>query len=170
MNTRCVATCLAAALFSGCASYSGSSLVAGKSTAADVEALMGKPAERIEKPAGGSVFYYPHGPAGRETYAVTIGADGKVQAVEQRLTDANIAKVVRGTTTTTEVRELFGPPAATMHLSRQQRDVWEYHMDPISMPFILTVQFSSDGIVREVYKIKDYSAEPPSGSGNGAMP
>ncbi|MBK5104884.1 MAG: outer membrane protein assembly factor BamE, partial [Burkholderiales bacterium] len=99
MKTLCIATCLAAGLLAGCASYSGSSLVAGKSTAAEAEALMGKPAERIEKPDGGSVLYYPRGPAGRETYAVLIGADGKVQAVEQRLTDGNIAKLVLGTTT-----------------------------------------------------------------------
>jgi hypothetical protein len=166
MNTPCVAICLAAALLSACASYSGSSLVAGTSTAADVEALMGKPAERIEKPGGGSVLYYPHGPVGRETYAVSIGADGKVQAVEQRLTDANIAKLVLGTTTAREVRELFGPPATTTRFPRLQRDVWEYHMDPVSMPYLLLVQFSSEGIVREVFKMKDYSAEPPSGAGN----
>jgi hypothetical protein len=166
MNTQCVATCLAAALLSACASYSGSSLVAGKSTAAEVEALMGKPAERVEKPGGGSVLYYPRGPAGRETYAVSIGADGKVQAVEQRLTDANIARLVLGTTTAREVRELFGPPATTTRFPRLQRDVWEYHMDPISMPYLLLVQFSPEGIVREVFKMKDYSAEPPSGSGD----
>lgn len=163
MNTHRVATYLAAALLSGCASYSGSSLVAGKSTAAEVEALMGKPAERAEKPGGGSVLYYPRGPAGRETYAVSVGADGKVQAVEQRLTDANIAKLVRGTTGTREVRELFGPPSMTTRLPRLERDVWEYPMDNIAMPTLLLVQFSYDGIVREVFKMKDYSAEPPSG-------
>lgn len=164
MKTLCIATYLAVGLLSGCASYSGSSLVAGKSTAAEVESLMGKPAERVETPGGGAVLYYPRGPAGRETYAVVLGADGKVQAVEQRLTDANIAKLVVGTTTTKEVRELFGPPSRTARFPRLQRDVWEYPMDPISMPFLLLVQFSSDGIVREVFKMKDYSAEPPSGS------
>lgn len=166
MNNRRVATCLAAALLSACASYSGSSLVAGKSTAAEVHALMGQPAERVEKPGGGSVLYYPRGPAGRETYAVSIGADGKVQAVEQRLTDANIAKLVLGATTAKEVRELFGPPATTTRFPRLERDVWEYPMDPISMPYLLLVQFSPDGIVREAFKMRDYSVEIPSGSGD----
>jgi hypothetical protein len=166
MNTHYVAACLAALLLSGCAAYSGSSLVAGQSTAAEVEALMGKPAERLEKAGGGSVLYYPRGPAGRETYAVLIGADGKVHAVEQRLTDANVAKLVLGTTTAREVRELFGPPARTMRYSLLQRDVWEYHMDPSTMPSLLLVQFSTDGLVRETYKMKDYSAEPPSGAGD----
>ncbi len=121
---------------------------------------MGKPAERFEKPGGRSVLYYSRGPAGRETYAVSIGADGKVQAVEQRLTDANIAKLVAWTTTAREVRDLFGPPSRTTRLPRLQRDVWEYPMDPIWMPYLLFVQFSSDGIVREVFKIQDYAAMP----------
>ena len=165
MKTLCVTACLAA-LVSGCASYSGYGLVAGQSTAAEAEALMGKPAERIERPGGGSVLYYPRGPAGRETFAVVIGADGKVQAVEQRLTDANIAKLVLGTSTTRDVRELFGPPSQTTHFARLQRDVWDYPMDPISTPFMLSVQFSADGVVREVYKMKDYNAERPSGAAN----
>jgi len=166
MKTLCIATCLAAGLLSGCASYSGGSLVAGQSTAAEVEALMGKPAERVENPAGGSVLFYPRGPAGRATYAVLIGADGKVQAVEQRLADAYIAKLVRGTTTAREVRELLGPPSNTTRFPRLERDAWEYPMDPPSTPFLLSVQFSYDGVVREVFKIKDYSAEGPSGSAN----
>ncbi len=155
-----------AALLSGCASYSGSGLVAGVSTTADVEALMGKPAERIERSSGGSVFYYPRGPVGRETYAVLIGADGKVQRVEQRLTDANIARLVPGTTSERQVRELFGPPAATTHYARLERDVWEYPMDPLSTPFVLYVQFSADGIVREVFKMKDWNTEALHGVGN----
>ncbi len=166
MKTHCAAICLATALLSGCASYSGSSLVAGQSTAAEVEALMGKPAERVDKAGGGSVLYYPRGPAGRQTYAVTIGSDGKVQSVEQLLTDANIAKLVLGTTSAREVREIFGPPARVTQLSLLKRDVWEYHMDESATPNLLAVQFSSDGIVREVYKMKDYSAETPSGAGN----
>ena len=163
MKTLYVATCLAAGLLTGCAAYSGSGLVAGRSTAAEVEALMGKPADRIDRPDGGSVLYYPRGPVGRETYAVSIGADGKVQAVEQRLTDNNVAKLVRGTSTARDVRELFGPPSTTTRLPRLERDVWEYPMDHISAPKRLMVQFSYDGIVREVFKMADYIAERPSG-------
>ena len=166
MRTLCLLAGLMAAVLSGCASYSGSTLVPGVSTTADVETLMGKPAARVEKPGGGSVLYYPRGPVGRETFAVLIAADGKVQAVEQRLTDANIAKLLPGTTTAREVRELFGPPAATTHFWRLERDVWEYPMDPLSMPFVLYVQFSADEIVREVFKMKDYVAEAQSGAGD----
>lgn len=160
MKSLCVAAGVTAVLLSACASYSGSSLIAGVSTTAEVEALMGKPAERVQTSGGGGVFYYPRGPVGRETYAVLIGADGKVQRVEQRLTDANIGKLVLGTTTVREVRELFGPPAATTHYARLERDVWEYPMDPVYRPYVLTVQFSADGIVREVFKMTDYEVDP----------
>ncbi len=166
MNKHRAAICLATALLSACASYSGSSLIPGQSTAAEVEALMGKPAERLDKAGGGIVLYYPRGPAGRETYAVTIGSDGKMQSVEQRLSDANIARLVPGATTAREAREIFGPPARVTQLPLLKRDVWEYHMDESATPNLLAVQFSPDGIVREVYKMKDYSAEPPSGAGN----
>jgi len=165
MKTPYIAACLAMALLSACASYSGSSLVAGKSTAAEVEALMGKPAERVEAPGGGSVLYYPRGPLGRVTYAVVLGADGAVQAIEQRLTDANIAKLVVGTATMKEVRELFGPPSTITRYTRLERDVWQYPMGENANPYVLYVQFSSDGMVREVFKMQDYSAVPPGGRG-----
>ncbi len=156
---------LAAPLLAGCASYDGSSLVAGTATAADVEALMGRPAERMTKPDGGSVLYFPRGPAGRDSYAVLLGADGRLQAIEQRLTDANLAKIALGSTTARQVRELLGPPPTTSYLTRIPRDVWEYKMGDGSTPYILWVQFSTDGVVREVIKMKDPAEDANSGPG-----
>ena len=88
----------------GCASFSNSGLVAGKATGADVEAMYGRPAARVVKPDGGSVLYYPGGPLGHTSYAVVLGTDGKLQAIEERLTDENIAKIMVGTTTAQQVR------------------------------------------------------------------
>src|SRR6185503_9279194 len=87
----------------------GRALVPGQSTAAQVEATMGKPADRIVNTAGETVWFYTSAPAGRETHAVRMRPDGTVVAVEQRLTKENIARVVPGTTTAKEVRELLGP-------------------------------------------------------------
>jgi len=41
------------------------------------------------------------------------------------------------------------------------RDAWEYrrYNDPMDEHYV-TVQFSPDGIVREVVVVKDYSREP----------
>jgi len=153
---------LAATLLAGCASYSGSGLVVGKSTGTEVEASMGRPAERLTKPDGGSVLYYPRGPAGRDTFAVLLGADGKLRAIEQRLTDEYFAKIVPGTTTAAQVRELIGPSMIHSSLTWQKRDVWEYYIGDYVHPFILYVQFSADGIVREVVRVRD-----PHFDGNG---
>ena len=108
------------------------------------------------------MLYYPRGPLGRESFAVVLGADGKMRAIEQRLTDANIARLALGSSTTAQVRELLGPPPTTSTLPRLQREVWEYRMGDNLHPYFLSVQFSSDGIVREVLKLPEMNGDSPS--------
>jgi hypothetical protein len=122
---------------------------------------MGKPAERIAQPDGGSVWFYPQAPLGRHTYAVRLGPDGVVRAVDQRLTRANVAKLVAGTSTQKDVRELFGPPYSVTRFPRQARLVWEYKLLDYEELRVLWVQFSDDGIVREVLEGHDWAADPP---------
>ncbi|MEW6687673.1 MAG: hypothetical protein AB1452_01150 [Pseudomonadota bacterium] len=150
----------AAVLLAGCASYDGRGLVPGKSTSGDVQALMGSPAERLASADGGSVWYYPRNPAGLHTYAVRIGPDGVMRGIEQRLTVENMGKLVAGTTTAKQVRELLGPPWRVTRLERQRRDVWEYSMyDAVQDEHFLYVQFSGDGLVREVLLLRDLRKE-----------
>jgi hypothetical protein len=81
-------------LSAGCAGYySGSTLVPGRSAAAEVEATMGTPTERVKLPGGDTLWFYPRGPYGRQTYAVRVGADGLVREVSQVLTMQNLAKL-----------------------------------------------------------------------------
>ena len=146
----------ALSLLAGCASYSGSSLVPGRSTANDVQALMGAPAERLTVAGGDTLWYYPRGPVGMHTYAVRMAPDGVVRSIDQLLTEENLKKLVAGVTTTAQVREDFGPPARVNRLDRQQRDVWEYRMwNSTRQAYFLDVQFSNDGLVREVLFLKD---------------
>jgi hypothetical protein len=145
-----------AIVLAGCASYSGRGLVPGQSTAADVEAVMGAPAERRPAPNGQTLWWYPRFPFGYESYAARIGTDGKLIAIEQRLTEENIARIERGKTTKEQVRDLLGPPWRADPFPRMQREIWTYPMratDPT--PKHLYVQFSPDGIVRELYLIDD---------------
>jgi hypothetical protein len=153
---------LGAVLLAGCASYDGHGLIPGKSTAAEVAQLMGPPAERISAPGGDSVWFYPRGPAGRHTYAVRVAPDGVMRAIEQRLTVENLQKLVAGETTAGDVRALFGPPYRITRLDRQERDVWEYRMfNQVQIPYNLFVQYSADGIVREVLFLRDPSQDIP---------
>ena len=145
----------------GCASYNGRGLTPGQSRAGDVEALMGAPAEKMSAPGGDTLWFYPRQPFGRQTYAVRLGADGVMREIDQRLTFENIQKLMIGTTTAKEARELLGPPWRTMHLPRQQRDVWEYTTYSLDQQeFLLYVQFSGDGIVREVIHLRDTYFDP----------
>jgi len=143
------ATCL---LLASCASFDGRGLTAGQSTAADVERVMGVPAERRQ--VGGETWlYYPRQPFGRKTFVARLGAGGRLVGIEQRLTDEYVAQIVPNATRSEQVRDLFGPPYQSSRFARLDRNVWTWHMrrfgDP-GIPVQLNVQMSPDGVVREV--------------------
>lgn len=158
---RCIpAVLLAVAMLAGCASYSGRGLVPGQSTARDVEAMMGVPAERITVAGGDSVWFYPQNPNGLHTFAARLSPQGVLQQIDQRLTVENLARLVPGQTTAAQVRELLGPPWQVTRMARQERDVWSYRMqDNALVRHDLYVQFSADGVVREVIMLRDYVNE-----------
>ena len=72
----------------GCASFDGRGLAPGQSTAADVERVMGAPAEKRQVGAE-TWYFYPRQPYGRAMYVARVGSDGRLAALEQRLTDGN---------------------------------------------------------------------------------
>lgn len=149
-------------LLAGCASYSGFTLNAGAS-AAEVESVMGAPVERRAQPGGETWLYYPRQPFGREVYVARVGPDQKLVAIEQRLTDETLAKIVPGKTTQDDVRDLLGPPYTASRMARMERDVWEYYANRHAnriWPTRLYVQFSHDGVVREVLQLDDYDERP----------
>lgn len=141
-----------------CASFEGRGLTPGQSSAADVERVMGVPAERRQAANGETWLYYPRQPYGRKTFVARLGADGRLVAIEQRLTDENVARLVPNTTRAEQVRELFGPPYIATQFPRMDRNVWTWHMrrfgDP-GIPVALNVQMSPDGVVREIYIIDE---------------
>lgn len=163
MRTLLVAI-VAALVLAGCASYDGRGLAPG-STAAQVEAAMGKPADRVTKPDGSSVLYFSRNPVGRHVYAVTLGPDGAMRGIEQRLTLENINKLVIGTTTSKDVRDLFGPPdqGSVTHFPLIQQDAWEYRWLWFDDERVLWVYFSKDGVLRQFVNAHDFAAEKPSG-------
>jgi hypothetical protein len=147
---------LAAVILAGCASYGGRGLVAGQSSADEVEALMGPAAERRAGADGETVRYYPRQPNGRETYAARFGPDGRLRAIEQRLTESNLAWLTLGSSRAENVRDLFGPPYQVNRFTRQEREVWTYKMyGGGNQPKDLYVQLTSDGVVREVMMVDD---------------
>lgn len=156
---RLILLCTAASV-AACASYDGRSLVPGRSTAADVEGLMGVPAEKVAAKDGDTVWFYPRQPYGRESYAVRVAPDGRVRSVSQVLTLESAGKLTAGQSTTRDAREVLGPPSRVFRSRLGDRDVWEYFLyDAIQTPYTLYVQSSPDGIVREVFTIRDPSLD-----------
>ena len=154
-----VALLSAVVLIGGCAGrYSGAGLQPGRASAQEVEALMGPAADQRPGPGGETLQYYPRLPYGQAMYVARIGADGRLLAIEQRLTPENAARVIPGRTRAGEVRDLLGPPWGSPRYATLQRDIWSYPMHARShygKPQIFIVQVSGDGVVREAFFIND---------------
>lgn len=158
---------LAGALcMAGCASFSGSSLVSSQSRAADVEAVMGVPAEKLTEGNGDSIWFYVRGPAGRQTFAARIGTDGVLKAIEPRLTEENLARLQVDKSSGRDIRALLGPPNLVLSFERTRRQHWEYKMaatgNPGVRPMALTLEVDSDGILRAIHYRDEFT--DPSGT------
>ena len=153
-------------LLAGCASFDGRGLVPGQSSERDVQAVMGKPAETQALADGETVYWYPQLPWGHVSYAARIGPDGRLVALEQRLTEDNIAKIVRGETTAKEVHDLLGPAWQPEHYANLQRDIWTYPMrvQGYMTPKWFVVHLSlDDHSVREAFLMDDPQYVPKGG-------
>lgn len=124
---------------------------------------MGRPAQRLALPNGDQALYFSRQPGGRAVYVVTIAADGLVKSVEQRLTEDNVRKIAAGVWTKKEVRELLGPPFDQGRLAFRPREWWGYRYSAYGDKRALWVQFSYDGVVREVLDMPDPEFSRPSG-------
>ncbi|MEA3195169.1 MAG: hypothetical protein QOD26_3502 [Betaproteobacteria bacterium] len=135
----------------GCAAYSGAGLAPGVATEAEVEKAMGPSADRRQRADGEVVRYYSRLPAGREMYAARFGRDGKLIAVEQRLTRDVSTRIVAGKSSSDDVRELLGPPYRILSFPRIDSEVWLYPMHEGAVRMTLDVDlFSASRLVREV--------------------
>ena len=155
-----------ALLIAGCAS-TGRDLVPGKSTAADAQAQMGPPDQRLTLANGDSELFFSRLPYGRAMYVVTFGPDGVMKSMEQRMQHASFAKLVANTSTKKEVSELLGPPGKQGRFDRQKRDWWEYRYRQPPDYRVVWVQFSDDGVVREIYDMLDPDEERRKDGRNG---
>lgn len=143
-------------------SSTGGELVPGKSKDDDVRAAMGAPAEIMDDMNGDKIWFYSkRGPFARQTYAVRIGTDRMVRAVEARLTPEIVQKITPEKMTEKDIRLLLGPPNTIESWPRLNRNIWDYMMAEGSVATgnwkVLSVQFSPDGVVREVRYLDDSS-------------
>lgn len=145
----------AAAALAGCGSLRP--VEPGMSTA-QLESAMGPAADKRVHSDGETWYYYPRQPHGLAMFVARVDRDGKVIAVEQRLTDENVARLEKGKSRADDVRDLLGPPWKVWPFPRMQRDIWEYRMQAAAagnVPQGLYVQISPDTVVREIYLLSD---------------
>src|SRR3954453_18698001 len=81
-----------------------------QSTRAEVEAALGQPAEQRKRADGETWLYYPKQPFARKVLVARVAPDGKLLAVEQRLSEKYIAKLMPNQSTRDDVLALFGRP------------------------------------------------------------
>ncbi len=112
-------------LLSACASYSGYGLKPGVSRIDDVERVMGQPAMRWQNPDHSAQLAYPRAPTGLHTYMVFIAQDGKLQRIENVLTE-NVFARIRPGMTEEEVLRTLGPPGWTDYYPRRGEREWEW--------------------------------------------
>lgn len=144
-------------LAAGCASYDGRGLVPGQSTVADVEALMGRADDKRPAAGGETVYYYSRLPYGNATYAARIAPDGKLVALEQRLTLENLDKLKPGVTRAKDVLDLLGPPYRPMKQASTGIEIWTYPflVPGFPLPRWFLAHISPDGMLREKNMIDD---------------
>jgi hypothetical protein len=125
----------------GCASVGTPSVPAGASSG-DVESRLGKPFTVLKAPDGDTLWQYPKGPFGQQTYMVRFGPDQRARNVTQVLTWENLAKIQRGMTRE-EIRLLIGSPTMEVITYRNLRqEAWSYRYQiPVSDDRIYTVLF-----------------------------
>ena len=132
-----LALCLAALLAAGCATQR-------------------QPAATRVLPDGETWRYFPNQPFGRKVLVERVAPDGKLIAVEQRLSEEYIARLVPNHSRKDDVFALFGPPYEAAVFPRMEREVWSWHMRQYGMlPVGLHVQMSPDGVVREIYVLDE---------------
>ena len=159
------ATLLGLALLTGCDAQRISELQPGQSIEADVRDRFGIPENTWPEPGGGHTLEYNRQPAGVENYMITIGADGKLVAVRQVLTQENFARVQPGMGMD-EVRRLLGKPAKTTRfdLSGETHVDWRYLVQP-DTNMLFTVITRGDGRVLRTENGPDLNAPQNQGGG-----
>jgi outer membrane protein assembly factor BamE (lipoprotein component of BamABCDE complex) len=149
-----LALAVATAAAAGCAT--SRNLQPAQSTRADVEAALGQPAEVRTRTDGETWLYYPNQPFGRKVRVARVAPDGKLIAVEQRLSEEYIAKLIPNQSSRDDVLALFGRPYERLDVPRMERDMWTWHMRQYGiLPSTLNVQMSPDGVVREIYVLDE---------------
>ncbi len=149
---------MAVLCLAGCDPRRIEQLEEGVSTEADVRARFGEP-ENIWDSPGGRVLEYNRQPQGQKNYMITIGADGKMNALRQVLTPENFARVQPGMAME-DLRKLLGKPARRTPYPLKNETAWEWRwVQPPNSPMVFTATLNDDQRVARSGSSPDRSTE-----------
>ena len=153
----------AAALLSACDTERAARLEEGLSTEADVRREFGEPVQITERADGSKLLAYPRQPEGWTNYEAEIGADGKLAALRQLLTEANFAKVQPGMPQAA-VSKLLGRHARELrYATRPSETVWRWHVQRGQDKKVFDVAFNASGQVLQATLGDDDRQTQPGG-------
>jgi len=160
----------AAALLSGCASYTGAGLQPGVSGQAEVRAQMGPPVATHKAPPGAGYaesWEYPHGPMGRHTFMARFDAAGKLLRIDQVLQAKTLAAIHYGTDTQADVRALLGRPGTITGPNRLYGgEIWGYAAYDGQRKIILSISFDAQGRAQAAGEAPDPEEVSPNDGAN----
>ena len=152
---RAFAAMLPALLLAACGGIQ--SVVPQQSTLAEVRDRMGVPTDIRFDAQGNELWEYATGPMGYQTWLVRAALDGRVLDVSQLITQAQFAKIVRGTSTKAQVRDLMGKPSEVQYFNGEA--VWSWRMEISPQQGYYSVRFDRNGIATETLVIMDASRD-----------
>jgi hypothetical protein len=125
MNAKSIALLAAAFVLAGCAGF-GTRFQPGITGQNEVQQEMGKPRVELQGKDGITIWQYPTGPEGMQTYVARFDSKGMLLTFEQVLDDAHFGQIEVGKATCDEVNAFIGPPKRTLYFPRQQHTAWDY--------------------------------------------
>ncbi len=141
-----------------CDSQRISQLEEGVSTEDEVRARFGAPDGIRRGPNGERVLEYDRQPAGQQNYMITIGADGKMTALQQVLNPANFARIHPGMLME-DVHRLLGKPMKVTPYPLQKAVAWDWrYLQPPNASMVFTVWFGPDDHVLRLASAPDPQA------------
>jgi len=149
MRHLLIALLAAASLLAACDEQRAARLEEGISTESDVRRQFGEPAQITERADGSKLLSYPRQPEGWTNYEdeAEVGADGKLTALRQLLTEANFAKVQAGMSDLA-VGKLLGRHAKELrYATRPGETVRRWHVQRGQDKKVFDVTFDADGKV-----------------------
>jgi outer membrane protein assembly factor BamE (lipoprotein component of BamABCDE complex) len=146
---------VSAAMLVSCASTGLARLEPGKSSEAELRQALGEPARVFTLPDGSRQLAFPENPEGTRTYMAFLSPNGRLDRVEQVLTEQQFRLIERGTSTRDDIDRLIGPPWRVVDFPNKRQVAWDYvYQDSWGYTVDFSVMFDERGIVAETANVR----------------